>query len=332
MQKLNVENFAVIVECGSLTKAAEKLYVSQSSLSQYLKRLEKNLGVALFDRNTAPMRLTYAGERYYAYVSRLRQMDQDIRKELIDLRDENCGLIRLGIPFWRSACMLPDFFPAFHRDYPGIRLELTEGPASSLTGALLENVIDLAVINLSQSLEDDCLEAEVIFNEPILYAAPNSHPAVQQILSYCQYNGQFPVAPISLVNEIPLIFSKPGQHSTQVTQHFIKKNGLHPEIVIETGNLTTGINLAAKGVGAVFVPAEGASTCRRPELLTFFLLDTSDLFWNLSVVYRRGYYLGRFSRLLIDTIKEKLSSSVFYEKETLSYPLDGQEQRTLLDD
>lgn len=98
MQQLNLDHFAMIVECGSLTKAAERLFVSQSSLSQYLKRLEGSLGVALFDRGTTPMRLTYAGERYYAYVNQVRKMTQDIRRELIDVKEENRGRIRLGIP------------------------------------------------------------------------------------------------------------------------------------------------------------------------------------------------------------------------------------------
>ena len=61
----NYEYFVAIVDEGSLTKAAEHLYVSQPSLSQYLKRLEASLGVELFDRSTSPLRLTYTGERYY---------------------------------------------------------------------------------------------------------------------------------------------------------------------------------------------------------------------------------------------------------------------------
>ena len=68
----NYEYFIAIVESGSLTKAAEKLYVSQPSLSQYVKRLESSLGVELFDRTASPLRLTYTGERYYEYVKQVQ--------------------------------------------------------------------------------------------------------------------------------------------------------------------------------------------------------------------------------------------------------------------
>ena len=77
----NYEYFVAIVDEGSLTKAAEHLYVSQPSLSQYLKRLEANLGVELFDRSASPLRLTYTGERYYQYVLQMMKLDENIRRE-----------------------------------------------------------------------------------------------------------------------------------------------------------------------------------------------------------------------------------------------------------
>ena len=302
----------MIVECGGLTKAAEKLYVSQSSLSQYLKRLESNLGVRLFDRSTTPMKLTYAGEKYYAYVDQLRKMSQDISQELKDIKEENCGRIRLGIPLWRGACMLPEFFPAFHRNYPGITLKLMEDSGSRLEAALLDDAIDLAVINvLREPLLDDRLEMEIIFDEPILYAAPTEHPAVQKTLASYQYSNCVPVAPTELVNEIPLISTKQGQKSTRLVKNFLQKNDLNPEVALETVNLTTAINLVAENVGAAFVPAEGAVTCKHPGKVTFFLMDSPDLIWHLAVIYRRGRYLGRLPRMFIDAMKSALGNRKF---------------------
>ena len=79
MSAPNYEYFVTIVETGSLTKAAEKLYISQPSLSQYLKRLENSLGIDLFDRGTLPLRLTFAGERYYQYVLQIMKLEENFR-------------------------------------------------------------------------------------------------------------------------------------------------------------------------------------------------------------------------------------------------------------
>lgn len=129
MPSPNYEYFVAIVEAGSLTKAAEKLYVSQPSLSQYLKRLENSLGVELFDHSTSPLRLTFTGERYYQYVLQMMKLEENMRKEFQDIKNSASGVLRLGVALWRGACLLPDTFPYFHEHYPGIRIELTEGRA-----------------------------------------------------------------------------------------------------------------------------------------------------------------------------------------------------------
>lgn len=100
----NYEYFAAIVEAGSLTRAAEQLYISQPSLSQYVKRLEANLGVELFDRSTSPLRLTYTGERYYQYVLQLMKLDENVRREFQDIKNQTSGRLRLGVALWRGAC------------------------------------------------------------------------------------------------------------------------------------------------------------------------------------------------------------------------------------
>ena len=111
----NYEYFVAIVDEGSLTKAAEHLYVSQPSLSQYLKRLEANLGVELFDRSASPLRLTYTGERYYQYVLQMMKLDENIRREFQDIKNQTSGRLRLGVALWRGACLSPAVSGHSHR-------------------------------------------------------------------------------------------------------------------------------------------------------------------------------------------------------------------------
>ena len=87
----NYNNFITIVECGSITRAAEILFLTQPSLSKYLKRLEQNLGVELFDHHASPLKLTYAGKRYYEYIKRIQAMDRQFSEELSGLRNNEVG-------------------------------------------------------------------------------------------------------------------------------------------------------------------------------------------------------------------------------------------------
>lgn len=311
MATMNTDYFMAIVEAGSLTKAAEKLYISQPSLSQYLKRLEANLGVELFDHGSSPLRLTYVGERYYQYAQQLRKMNEDIRKEFQDIKNELRGRLRLGIALWRGACLLPDIYPQFHEKYPEIQIELFEGRSIQLENALINNNLDVAVMNLPYNFNYAKLTTEIIFEEPILFAAPTKHPVVQDTLSSCTYLGGYPVAPIDIVTQIPLILTKPGQNLTFQIQDFLGKNHLEPKILMETGNLTTAINLTAKGISSAFIPEEGAEICSRPGEVTYFLLDTKELRWNLAAVYRKDSYIPRLARYFIATLKETMKDRVF---------------------
>ena len=127
MKNSSNDYFFTIVEEGSLSKAAQKLYLSQPSLSQYLKRLEKRLGVDLFDHNTSPLKLTYSGERYYEFLCEEKLREEQIIQELKDIKQGTSGRIRLGIAFWRAACFLPEVFPEFHRQFPNILVNIASG-------------------------------------------------------------------------------------------------------------------------------------------------------------------------------------------------------------
>lgn len=111
MKSQNLNYFLTIVEEGSITKAAEKLFVSQPSLSQYLKRLESSLGVELFNHGSSPLKLTYAGQLYYHHVQDAQRREQNILKEIRDIQEDRGGVIRLGMAVWRTACLLPEVYP-----------------------------------------------------------------------------------------------------------------------------------------------------------------------------------------------------------------------------
>lgn len=303
----NYDYFIAIADAGSLTRAAERLYVSQPSLSQYLKRLEASLGVELFDHGSSPLRLTYTGERYYQYAKEVKQLEENVQKEFQDIQSEKSGRIRLGVPLWRSACLLPDVFPAFHQQYPDIRLVLTEAPAEALERALVEDKLDLAIVNLPRSLNYETLTSEIICEERILLAAPSRHPVIQRLLQDCRCVSGYPVAPLEVLRHIPLVLTKPGQNLTHEVMYALGKHHIEPDLLMETGNLSMGINLAAKGMACTFVPEEGAKICQRPGAVTYFVVDVPELVWDLGAVYRKGAYVSRLARLFVESVKEQLS-------------------------
>ena len=300
MASINPEYFVTIVEEGTLTRAAQRLYVSQSSLSQYLKRLEKNLGVSLFDHGASPLRLTYAGKRYYEHVRQMLKQDENMRRELRDLTDELSGVIRLGVALWRGASFLPDIFPSYHEKYPRVRLRLEEGPGNQMTQALEADRIDFAVMNLPHTLDYSRFVCRAICEERFLVAMPENHPLVQETLKTAKTFRGNPVVPFEVLQQMPYISSMPGMHSTVEVSHLLGKHQIHPDLLLSTANLTTAINLTARGMGYCFIPERGASVCQRPGKVRYFEVDAPGHAWTLAAVYRRDVYLSRAAQLFIE--------------------------------
>lgn len=300
----NPEYFLSIVENGSLTRASEKLYVSQPYLSQYLKRLEDNLGVMLFDHTTSPLKLTYVGEQYYNYVLQVMKLSDQVRKEFSDAQNYESGRLRLGTALWRGSCLLPEIYPTFHKKYPKIHLELTEAKSSELENALLADKLDLAIMNLHPTFPYHKLSCETIFEEQILLAVPTESEYTAELLKEASYKNSFPCAPIEFLSKIPLILTKPGQNFTHVTNFAFAKHNITPTILLETSNLTTAVNLAATGIACTLVPAEGARTYDCGGKITYFLIDTPELVQPVSVVYQKNAPPTRLAQLFINMLKE----------------------------
>lgn len=309
----NPDYLITIVECGNLTKAAEKLYVSQPSLSQYIHRLEKSLNIELFDRSTSPMKLTYAGEKYYEYILGIKQMELNISEELQSIREEKSGRIRLGIALWRGACILPEVYPQFHEKFPKVKFELYEGRFTAMRSALENYEIDLMIANLLPAGDYADFQVEVITNERILIAAPINHPYVTEALKKNNPDDpDYPCVSLDILKHIPMVATKEGQSLTETIRSMLARENITPDILLETGNLTTAINLVAKGACCTFVPEEGARVCRHPGDVIFFRIENVSLEWELAFLYRKNSYLGPIRRSFIDHTKEVLRNMAVF--------------------
>lgn len=103
----NPEYFLTIVSEGSFSKAAEKLFISQPYLSQYVLRIEKEFGVTLLDRSRSPMQLTEAGRIYVQYLESGLRLEQKLLSDLGELSRDREQTLRLALSSWRAGVQLP---------------------------------------------------------------------------------------------------------------------------------------------------------------------------------------------------------------------------------
>ena len=300
----NPEYFAAIVESGTLTKAAKKLYVSQPYLSQYLKQLEQSLNIELFDHSSSPLVPTYAGKLFYQYVLRQIHQEENLKNMLKDLNNYEAGHIKIGMPSWRASCTLPVVYPEFHKRYPKIKIELLEEPPAFLCESLSVGSLDLAIMNegsIPGNFLDKKVDYEILSDERFFFAVPREHPAVQKYLSTEACNKP---SPISLLKSIPLITTRTATMFAAVTHRFSSELHITPNRILETGNFTTALNLVATGTACAFTMEGETLVHGRTDHIVYFPLDVDIEKHSIVAVYRKDAYLSRPVRLFIDISKE----------------------------
>lgn len=311
----NPEYFMTIVESGSLKNAAERLYVSSSYLSQYLKKLEQELGIHLFDHKASPLRLTYAGRKYYDYVLQIIHMTKNLEKEFQDIKIQESGELRIGFSAWRGSIVLPTIFPEFHKQYPRIQVHPMEASPDRLISALIAGTLDLVIISGAPLQYNNMLkkiEFEPIISEKILLAAPMQHPCVQDILCGCRGEVPYQLTESEfhiLLKHIPLITGVPGQALSYAADYITQIYHLKPTVLMEIQNLTTSLNMAAAGTACIFLPETAVHINSRNEGIAYFDPNVPELNQPLLAVYRKGGGIPRFALLFAKIAKEIYSRS-----------------------
>ena len=135
-----------VYEEGSISNAAKRLYISQPALSQTIQIVEKEIGARIFNRNTTPISLTYAGEKYLATARKLIALETNLHREIMEIRQESSGKLRVAISTLRSMALLPRILPRFMKEYPAVELEVVEVGSTSMDDLVLTGKVDLALL------------------------------------------------------------------------------------------------------------------------------------------------------------------------------------------
>ena len=121
-----------IAKYQNITKAAESLYISQPTLSKFLKALEEDIGLKLFRRLGNRYVLTHAGECYLQKAEQILQLKNELDLELADIMKRDVGVLRVAFPTMRCTYMLPATLPDFQKLYPNVKVEIIEAHSDQL--------------------------------------------------------------------------------------------------------------------------------------------------------------------------------------------------------
>lgn len=237
-----------IAEEGNISRAAEKLYVSQSTLTMYLNRLEKEFGTALFDRSVRPIVPTRAGLLYINDLMEIQRMEHSFLTNLRHLRNPD-ETLNIGIGPIRSKIYMPDLLARLRESYPGISVNLTELSDDNLPGGLLQGKHDVifgcfapAEILSAQAVEIGEEHMDLI--APRAFLLGDGAPSTPKT--------PLPIASQKLKHK-PIVISGPGSDLHNAIVDILNRWAVEPDSIIMTQSAATAIGLVAKGLGYAFV-------------------------------------------------------------------------------
>jgi len=252
MKELNY--LIAIAEEKSISKAADRLYMAQSSLSQFLQTMESNLDSKLFVRTSKGVRLTEAGNIMVKYAYATLAEYHRTQDEIQDLKELKSGSVILGISGFRGSYLLPPVLNAFKLDYPGIRVKIVEQNSMILEQMLLNGEIDLALLVLPVS--DSRLQPTFVMNDEICLIAHENHPILKKAKKFAPTGKKISRIPqyVDLADAIPYEFFLSDYDTIlgREARHIFNRNGLQPITCNESLTALMASALAAAGHGLAF--------------------------------------------------------------------------------
>lgn len=238
-----------ILQNQSISKAASDLFVSQPYISKFIKNLENELGIELFQKTKTKINLSFAGQIYYNYLKETYKTEQKFLKDLEIVKNNKKGRIKLGINPALSTAFLYKFLPNFKKSNPHILVELVEVTQDVSEKMLENNELDL-VLGMYPACHKN-LAYSLIFSEKMfLYVSKNNQLYDKQMKN----SKIFSKDAYSLLNNEPFITTSLEYGMGKSLENFFKSYNLELNTSIITSTVPTAVNLAKSGMGLTLIP------------------------------------------------------------------------------
>jgi DNA-binding transcriptional LysR family regulator len=299
MDLRQLEIIRAIADTGSFTAAGEKLHVSQSAISRQILLLEEELGEPVFHRIGRRIRITPAGESLLQLSHRVFRDLQETVSTISDKRESLSGTMRLVGGMTVCLYVFPALLAEVRRIHPHLDMKVTVGSAERSIAMLRSGAGDLGMITLPVEATD--LVSVPVLEEELLLITYPAHPLAKKKS----------ITPADLDKQDFVLFET-GSITRRLVGSFFAREGVEPEIIMETENVEIIKAMVRNGLGISIIPSQAAASDIR----------TGQLFCSRiaghSLVRQTGWLYPKMSRLprtvsevirIFETLRPKLESA-----------------------
>lgn len=295
------EYVRAIVENKSFTKAAQALFITQPTLSQYIKNMQRRLKVKILRTDGKNIVLTDEGAIFYEKGLRLLLARDKLLNDMNEAAHSGKGVLKLALPVGRGAHILTEMLPEFSRRFPEAEIRLEEGSSLELVESVEKGNSDLVIINEpSFPLH---IDYEILGYEKMLLVVAKNSPWAK----FIKYDADgTPFADVRDFAKAPFILHKSGQHSGQIERIILKKAGLKPRVILETKNLEASYRLAACNYGITFLSEYHINRLMKNHETCNCCIKDSISNMGIIIGYKNKDNLSYLAREFLKLAKQKM--------------------------
>ncbi|MCE4047384.1 MULTISPECIES: LysR family transcriptional regulator [Bacillaceae] len=283
--------FVEVVKQKSMTKASEKLHVSQPALSKGVKSLEEEIGITLINRSNKTHELTDAGQIVYDYAQKIMAQMDEMATTLHDMTNLARGNINIGIPPMIGSLFFPKVISAFHKAYPNIQINIKEYGAAKVVKSVEEGEIEIGIAVLP-IMDESSFHVFHLVSEEIKLIVHKQHPLSNRKKVHMK----------ELIDEEFIFYSEDFALYEMMKRGFINA-GFEPNIIFKSSQWDFMIEIVAANLGISMLPE---SICNRTTNNQVRFIDLEPVTnWQLAVITKKDRYLSVAGRRFIDFILQQ---------------------------
>jgi DNA-binding transcriptional LysR family regulator len=289
-----LQYFVAVAQKGSVSGAAQSLSISQSSVTEAIKELEADLGVALFERHSRGLNITFKGHQFLRHAKAILSNVSDARRAFSDAGEEAGGTLNLGVTSLVAGYFLSDILSRFRRAYPDVTVKAIEDNGDHLEHLLVGGELDVAIMLVSGLRDRMALQIEILEVSPYRLWLPLGHRLETAESIELQHLSRERLIMLT-VEEIEM-----------ATARLLGALGSRPPVAFRTRSVEAVRSLVATGAGIAILP----DLIYRPWSLEGDRIESRDVSGTLPVVkvgivWRRGLSPKRTAQDFISLAKSQ---------------------------
>lgn len=297
MELKQLEYFVTLSQELHFTRAAEKLGITQPSLSQQIRLLEHEAGMPLFDRVGKKTMLTEAGKVLLHHSYNVFHELSQARAAISELQGLKRGSLKIGALLTVVNYLLPLTVIGFHNSYPNVELSVQGLRTGDIYNGLLQNELDLGIVFLPMEHED--LEAIPLYKEHLALAVSIDHPLAKASF-----------VTLDILKDTPSVLLPSTYFLRQVINEHCRSLAFTPQPILEMTTMESIITMIGKGVGVTILPKGYLDYIDNPQIRTIPIQDPV-LTTQIGVVYRKNKHLCAASRVFIEQLVSTVQGTNF---------------------